>query len=358
MLNKKKSLRACRVAGLGAWGALCALTLCILLAGCASKQADSEVPLWASYDTIEAVYPNSAFIARIGFAAKADSAAALAESELGSYFSHTVHSLVQGVQVMSDSSTDSRQASVSRKIERTVTVESLNKLFDVKKTPVWFNRQKKLYVCCAYITRADAWKLYEGKVIDAKNKFYTFYDKASSEKDPIRKLSLLSMCQQPAEDFFDTLEMARLILPGKENAYVADRQLAEGLELEKEAARINSIFYINVTGAGDEATRLARCLSQIVSDSGFIVTSKRAEAIYELMVELDMGKTVHGETLTAEPGLSISLKNGGSRLSYQKNLPKQSGFTAAQALVERKIITSAEDEIKASFPSEFEKLLK
>ena len=76
-----------------------------------------------------------------------------------------------------------------------------------------------------------------------------------------------------------------------------------------------------------------------------------------MLVELDMGKTVYGETLTAEPGLSISLSNG-NKLSYHKNLPKQSGFTAAQALVERKIVAAAEDEIKASFPSEFNKILK
>ena len=347
MLNKK--------IGAFLWGSLCALALGLILAGCASKQVENEVPLWASYDTIEAVYPNSAFIARIGFSANQAGAAALAESELGSYFAHTVHSVVEGSQVMTDSGT--KDASVSRKIERTVTLESLNKLFDVKKTPVWFNRQKKQYVCCAYITREEAWKLYEGTVRDARNKFRSFYDNATSERDPLRKISLLTMCQQPAEDLFDTLEMARLIQPGKESAFATDRRLAEGLELEKEAARINSIFYINVSGAGDEGVKLSRCLSQIVSDAGFIVTSKRSEAVYEMLVELDMGKTVYGETLTAEPGLSISLSNG-NKLSYHKNLPKQSGFTAAQALVERKIVAAAEDEIKASFPSEFNKILK
>jgi hypothetical protein len=338
-------------------GAFMLIALCALInvcTGCASKQKDEEVPLWASYDTIEAVYPNSTYIARIGYSGSAAGSAALAESELGSYFSHSVHSVVQGSQVMTDSGT--RDASLSRKIERTVTVESLNKLFDVKKTAPWYNRQKKQYVCCAYLTRSDAWKLYEGTVRDAKNKFHTFYDKAAAESDPIRKLSLLALCDQSAADFVETLEMARLILPGKESAYAADRKIAEGLELEKEACRINSVFYVNVTGAGDEGVKLARCVSQIVSDAGFIVTSKRAEAVYEVLVELDMGKTVYGETLTAEPGISISIPNSGNKLSYHKNLPKQSGFTAAQALVERKIIAAAEDEIKASFPLEFNKL--
>ncbi len=349
----------------GAAGALALFAVMALSAGCASKQEDTEIPLWASYDTIEAVYPTSDYIARIAYSEDRTAAAALAESELGSYFSHSVHSVVQGRQVMTDSASGAgvgaQAASVSRKIERTVTVESLNKLFDVKKTTPWYNRQKKQYVCCAYIKRADAWKLYEGSVRDACNKFHTFYDRAAAEKDPIRKLSLLDLCQEPAEDFFVSLEMARLLLPGKENAFAEDRKLAEGLELEKEAARINSVIYVNVIG--DESGKLARMLSQMVSDTGLIITKKRSEAVYEVLVELDFGKSEFGETMTAEPGLSVSMKSivqggGKEKFSYRRNLPKQSGFTAAQALIERKILTSAEEELKASFPAEFSAVLK
>ena len=74
-----------------------------------------------------------------------------------------------------------------------------------------------------------------------------------------------------------------------------------------------------------------------------------------------MGKIVHGETLTCQPELSISIRLNGSdsadKLSYQKSLAKQSGFTEAQAFVDRKILASAEEELKASLGEELKKFL-
>lgn len=366
MLNKKKSPGL--VAGGVLW-AICALS--IFFEGCASKpRAEELAPLWVSYDTIEEVYPSDAYIARIGRGADGALSASLAESELGSYFSHTVHSVVQGSQVMTDSKRgtaegagNAKQASVSRSIERTVTVESLNRLFDVRKTAPWYDRSKKEYVCCAYIKRADAWKIYEGSVKAAAEKFHTFYDSASAERDHLRKISLLKNCDQAAEDFLESLEMARLILPGKEAAFAADRRLAEGLELEREAALTNCVMF--VSASNDEGGRLTRCVSQTVSDCGFVLAQKSADALYFIQLELDYGKNLYGDTLTADPGISVVIQSrfgtggaaatGKTVFTYKKNLPHQTGFTAAEALVNRKILTSAEAELKASFEEEFRK---
>ena len=92
------------------------------LSGCASKQTNTEKPLWASDETIESVYPNAVYIARIGYATSSTAAASMAEAELVFYFSHTVHSQVKASQVMTDSKKSGQESNgsdskVSRKIE-------------------------------------------------------------------------------------------------------------------------------------------------------------------------------------------------------------------------------------------------
>lgn len=328
--------------------------LLLCLSGCASKN-DNPKPLWASYDTIEGVYPNSAYIARIAASDTKDGAATLAEGELGSYFSHSVRTEVEAREIMTE-------ANVDRSIERTVTIESMHDLFDVHKTQPWFDSEMKQYICCAYINRSNALKLYEGVVRDARNKFRDLYDKATSERDPIKKISLLAACDEPGADFLEKLKITRFIYPGKETAFAGDRKLVEGLELEKEACRMNSVMYVSANN--DEGGRLVRCLSQIISAEGFIVTENRADAVYEVLIDLDFGKFVHGETITAEPGLSVVIRpvvrkgqsgEGSEKLTYKRNLPKQTGFAAAESLINRKIIASAEEELNASLPKEFKR---
>ncbi len=353
MLNKSKII--CTFAS---------LFIIIGLSGCASKQTNTEKPLWASDETIEGVYPNATYIARIGYAASSSAAASMAEAELASYFSHTVHSQVKASQTMSDTKKSSQESNgsdskVSRKIERTVNVESMQELFDVHKTQPWFDRQNKKYVCCAYIKRADAFKLYEGSVSQAKNVFRTFYDKAAGEKDPLEKLELLASCKESGEAYLETLQISRLLHPNKESAFAGDRKLAEGLDQEMAACRKNCRIYIKASN--NDGEKLKACVTKIVKDQGFYVGEDSSDAPYELLIDLDAGKTVHGETITCQPELSLSIKligsSSGDKLNYQRTLAKQSGFTEAQALVDRKILASAEQELNSSLAEELKKLL-
>lgn len=333
------------------------------LSGCASKQTNTEKPLWASDETIESVYPNAVYIARIGYATSSTAAASMAEAELVSYFSHTVHSQVKASQVMTDSKKSGQESNgsdskVSRKIERTVNVDSMQELFDVHKTQAWFDRQNKKYICCAYIKRADAFKLYEGSVSQAKNVFRTFYDKAVAEKDPLEKLELLLACKEPGEAYLDSLQISRLLNPNKESAFAGDRKYVEGLDAEIDGCRKNCRMYVRASN--EEGGKLIPCVIKIIKSQALYVGESAKDSPYELLIDLDMGKIVHGETLTCQPELSISIRLNSSdsadKLSYKKSLAKQSGFTEAQAFVDKKILASAEIELKASLGEELKKV--
>lgn len=176
------------------------------MTSCTSNYVKEPEPLWASYSTIEDIYPNSKFIARIGYSYDESGAEILAESELLSYFPHTVHSIVQGNQTMEEFG--EVNTNILRKIERNVTVESLQNLFDVYKTKIWFNPSNKQYVCCAYINRTDAWKLYIEKVRDSSNRFINFYNDAEKENEPINRIRLLNDALSAGSIFSDRLEIA------------------------------------------------------------------------------------------------------------------------------------------------------
>lgn len=339
-------------------GAFTALFL-IAVCGCASDSAKNEKPLWASDETLELVYPNSVYIARIGRGTSAQSAASFAESELSSYFSHSVRSEVKASEVMTDTKRGDKEnnpgeSQVKRSIERKVTVDSMNELFDVHLTSAWFDKKQKQYISCAYIKRDDAFNLYEANVRNARNKFRTFYDKASAEEDLLNKIKLLSDCEVPGEEYLETLKISNLLNPEKVSAYANDRKVVEGLELEKNMYRQKCQMYIRATT--EEGKKLKSSIAQIIKNKGFNVTENQKEAFYEVVIDLDLGKNVYGETFTAEPEITVSIKtfNSSERFSYKRSLPKQTGFTAAEALVIRKVIASAEAEIGASLDGEME----
>lgn len=331
-----------------------------LFSGCCSNQVSNQAPLWASPDTIESVFPKEEFIARIGYAKDSTSAYALAESELSSYFSHSVHSVVHGRQLMTDLINDSvhnnknNTAQVSHSIERVVTVEAINNLFDVHKTQPWYNKPKKQYVCCAYIIRKDAWKVYEGIIRDSRDTFRQFFDTAIVEKEPLRKIRFFDDCEKPAEDFLTKLENARLIMPGQEDKFLQDRKLAEGIKLYKDEALKNCIMFVK-----SENTQLERIITSIISSKDFSVSRNKSEATYFIDVILDYGIISHGETITSSPGLAVVIKTSNREIwNYTRNLTKQNGFSAAEGLIKRKILTSAESELNSSFAEEFDKMVK
>lgn len=337
----------------GAFAVLFLITVC----GCASNSTKNEKPLWATDETLEMVYPNSEYIARIGRGTSIQSATSFAEGELSSYFSHSVHSQVNATQVMTDTKSGDKEnipgeSKTVRSIERKVTVDSMNELFDVHLTSAWFDKKQKQYISCAYIKRDDAFNLYEANVRNARNKFRLFYDKAEAEEDLLNKIKLLSDCELPGEEYLETLKISNLLCPDKVSAYGNDRKLVEGLEVEKNICRQECQMYI--TSTTEDGKKLKSCVSQIIKAKGFNVTENRKEAFYEVIIDLDLGKNIFGETFTAEPELTLSIKGtkGGERFSYKRNLPKQSGFTEAETLVIRKIISSAESELNTSLEKE------
>ena len=206
------------------------------------------MPAWASSQTINTVFPNEEYIARIGYGKDTASARAIAEAELGTYFSHSLQSSIGTSQVSTTSKSAGTQKKMkesisdSQRFEQSVTIEAANTVFDVRKTDVWFNPETKQYVCCAYINRSDAWALYQPQVRAARDTFRSFYDAAEKETEPIKKLHRLTACEESARDFIEKLDEARFIKKGVDTSFLSDRKCAETLDVEIASAQSSLTF--------------------------------------------------------------------------------------------------------------------
>ena len=347
-MNKNHPLKI--ISSLAA-GITCAV--CIAFFSCASKPV--QKPLWASYDTIELVYPSTEYIARIGTGDSAQTAGLLAEGELASYFSHTVEASAKASQTMVSAAGSTTKE--SRMIERTVNVESLMKLSAVHKTTAWFDREGRQYVCCAYINREEVWQVYEGKIFSEREHFLSFFQTAQAEKDSLRRMLLLKKAGSAARNYLDTLDFARLLSPVKESAYAKDRAAIARLDIEWEKAKKEAVM--SVTVKEDSAGIIFRCLTSLLAEEGFVLTPKAAQAVYTVRADIQPNKVRHAEMLTAEPGISIYIYSGAQQaFSYAKTLERISGFTEAEKLVDKKIYASLERELQASFLQELRTALQ
>src|SRR5574344_1681006 len=158
-------------------------------------------PLWSDDTTLETVYPNAEYIARIASSPIEASSSVLAESELTKYFSHKVTSDTKAYQHISNDG--DKTTTDDREIVRTVSVESSMNLFAVSHTTPWFDKKTNKYICCAYINRAEAWKRDEPVVLPKQKQFFASYTDAEAESDPLTKIMKLSKSISSADEYID-----------------------------------------------------------------------------------------------------------------------------------------------------------
>ena len=327
------------------------LLLSALVLSCASGAAPEEKPLWASQDTLDQAYPPAAYIARLGLAHSPEAAAALAESELASYFTHSV---TLGTTASQQLTSDGRS---SGNLTREVHIRAAMELFAVHKTEPWYDRARRRYAVAAYIDRAEAWGLYRPSLLSRREAFMAHYDQAAAESDPFKKIRLLHACQESGAAFQSDLDFLRLLAPAAEPDFAADRRRLAGLSQEMTAARLAARLCVRVQN--DEEGRIERLLSAQLSGGGYYLSD--SGYAYQVLAVIQPNLARHsldGDTVfTAQPGISIAVTNGREELfSYSKSLERISGFS--QAFVNKKLYAALEEEVQKSFLKEFKAALE
>lgn len=313
-----------------------------------------QVPLWANEMTLESIYPKSQYIARIGSSANAQAAATMAESEIITYFNHTVMSKTRAFEsrTMKDD-----KYSTTQNLEREVNIRSSIELFAVRKTNPWYDKQTGTYISCAYIDRNEAWTLYRPHILRDSQTFRSFYDSAAKESDAFKKIKILHNAEESAQIFADDLEFARILSPSGITEFAADSKKLAGMKEAMASARLAASMKITVKN--DDGNRISRLVTSLLSGEGYYLSDREFAYLVNVNVEKNIKKHKDGDDtiLTSEPGLSITITNGSEKLfSYNKSFNRISGFN--ETFVDKKLYSALEDEINESFVKEFKAALE
>ena len=195
----------------------------LLVAGAPSFAAKQRVPRWAD-GALEADFPRDSYIAAVGYGASAEAAAAMADAELGRYFSQSVETSVQAEQVavsVSGMTTDERS------IRRQTVITSYVELFAVRHTEPWRGQKAAQYAVCAYIDRAEAWQSFEPKLREAAQRFSALHGEARRQEDAFRSLLGYGAAKACAErdGLSDLILFAHVLFPSGARQYQAAQDM-------------------------------------------------------------------------------------------------------------------------------------
>lgn len=312
-----------------------------------------DLPLWYDSVTIEEVFPNSKFIARTGFGASAEEAAAFAQADISSYFSQTVVSHTEATSKMTQSGKTSEE---SRSIERQVVIDSAMQLFAIHKTTPYYDKKTKKYAVCVYLDREEAFSIYEGTLIRLQKKFLSTYNTAEKETDAFKKIIRYSQCVSPAEKYSDSLDFARILYIRGAEKYSDDYDRISSIENKIISAKKS--VQLNVKVINDSSNKIRNCVKDILSNDGYFISDNESKIMHIVSVNINLNKHVSGESILSEPSVSINITNAQENIfAYSKNIQKISGFTEAESFLERKAYQSIEQEIQKSFLKEFHAFL-
>lgn len=319
------------------------LILFSLIFGCTStSNATSNAPDWISYETINNIFPENDFLARIGSGTTPYSAKLNADSELSSYFNQNIKSttLAEDNYYSKNNSTTSNKT-----LTRTVTISTDSELIGIKHTDSFFNKQESLYYICTYINRKEAWNLIEPKLKSQVINFENAKRSSERENEELRKIIFQNKALQDADDFYNIYYITLGI--SSKNAEEYSFIDTEIQKLINENYKLRNKIKIQIISNGDNTNRIKTKIAELLSREGFTVSQTLSEYLATINVNTTTEKS--GNVYLAYPQIQIAIeKTDGTTIAhFSKQIEKVSSYT--KEAVERLSLNKLETELENNF---------
>ena len=320
------------------------LLLFLLTTSCISAKA----PDW--YEDIENTYPESKYIAQIGYGETRQAAEADAIARISRFFQTNISTNTEVSQAFI---ANNGNINSNEEINTHIIIESQMKLFAVEYSKPYFDKSLKQTAIVAYIDRNKAWRIYESKIQTYSDIFLQQYKAAETKHDNLKKYFLLLAAIECSHDFMVAYDFGTLINPSKCKklyGYVNDKVLSLNSEINELKMECTMI----ITVKGDTSNTIYRKLSSLLSKEGFAIQKQKApyQVKAEYISNISYAKDEYGETFTSYPGIEVVIENNGVAIfSYSKTCSKTVAFTKQKNIVmsSQKI----EQELDISFLKEF-----
>lgn len=264
-----------------------------------SLYANDTYPVWL-HDK-NCVYPSSEYVSALGSGKSKKIAMEDALAGISRYLRTEIKYIVQA-ETKADSTNG--KSTYSQKLEETVTISSSATLSGIEYTKPYYAKNEKTWYCVAYISREYAWNQYLPKIENAKSAFYSFYDKATEENEPVLKCKFYKMSQEPAENLLITLDYARLLHPKNEEKYASDRKIVMANSSLIEAVKLKCTVFLDIRG--DYGNIFSSAISKILVENGFFIVETANKANYVATAVIE--NNIIGENpLSITPSLDFKL---------------------------------------------------
>lgn len=279
---------------------------------CFAKPAPE--PEW--FRNIRQVYPNSTYLAQRGSGDSAEKARTDAASQLARYFQTTVSA---NLSTTMSSITSGTNIEEETRVVDEVNVTSEVEFIGLEFTESYYYKPEKKWYAVAYFERNEAWIQFRPRIEAERAKFNAYVKKAESEEDPFTRISLYKSAWNASGDFIERLEYGRIINPGEEEKYSADRDAVSELPSKIEKEKRNLTLAVKVSG--DYGNIIENAVRSGLEKLGFIVGTNGNYA-----ADVVVSSNPSGENPVAiMPAVSVSVSNadGRSVLSFEAGLAEK-----------------------------------
>ncbi len=308
-------------------------------------------PLWVTDK--KAVFPDSEYLAQIGTGTGAKEAQNNSIAELASYFNTNVKSYIQGDTFTYSSQTGQEQspAVTERTIKSSVVTSTDLELFALETAePYYLEREGKWY-CCAYINRKTAWNQYEPLVRDQKNTFYSLFNLAAPQTEPLEKIKAYSRAELASRDFIACLYRAAMFSKEMtDSAFGKDRMLVASIPSFIQKEINNCVLFVKTSG--DFGAVVSSAVNSAFSKLGFTVSDNEAKSYYIVESVINYNEIVQDELIVYYPSVKINVKSRDKTLYvYENKLDKLLSYNESKA--KKAACDSIADLITRDLPADF-----
>lgn len=322
---------------------ICIIFFSLLIINCASNSDRiKNAPDWISYESINQVFPEKDFIARIGSGASPLSAQLKADSELSSFFNQNIKSFTEA----DDSYVNINNSTTSQKnLNRTVTISTDTEIIGLKHTDTFFNKTENCYYICAYINKKEFWDLIEPKLKSYAEKFELAKLNIKTESDNLRKILIQNNTLKDTNDFYHLYYLALSIIPKNANVYSnIDYEIQK---LINDNYQLRNQIKIKLTTSGDSSNRIKTKIEELLAKEG--ITISQSNNTHLATININTSTEITNEFFFVYPQIQIlvSKKDRTTLSHFSKQFGKISSYSKETA--ERLALNKIETELDNNF---------
>jgi hypothetical protein len=244
-------------------------------------------------------------------------------------------------------------ASQSFDLDQQTLIQTETRHFAVRYTDAWQNPATKLWEAVAYIDRAEAWTVFEPRLVSKTAPFMALFQAAESDSEPMRRFFWYRAAASGVGETLAYLDFAQTLHPARAAAFSPAREAIAALPQKTSRARFDASVFIDCPVDRDGIVLAA--LTKALSAEGFPVAKDRASAGAVCLASVDEGMDKRDAGAFYSPVLTIGItgKTGAALFSLTLTAPRQSAVNPD--IARRRAYAALAGEIQAKFHSEFEK---